>query len=463
MERGVGTGQFGAVQLVDASINAYGPSTADLNGDGFEDIIATTTAGDTKVLLSNGNGTFSTASVATGSAWRVQAVDLNQDGKLDLITSAGTFAFGNGNGTFAAVQSINGLSGISLGQDGFLADVDNNGSLDFLGRDGSGNVQISYATSPGVFGTATAAYTLSSYGISGPIYGNEVGDLNGDGRVDLFFGKSLNDGGGSWIALGQAGGTFSSPVTVGALGLDGVSAKFVDFDHDGNMDIFQSDGSTLYNRIYFGNGNGTFRTPLSFFGVSVIAVVEDFNGDGYHDFLMNGFTNAQSSVYLNNKAGGFTLSQTLASSSNGNHTANAGDFNGDGALDLVLGDYDLGSGHSGLRIHFGIKEDTNTIAVFNLTTQQKARESLDRAGTLLTTINSQRGSLGSTLSRLDSMNRQITSRVTEYTAALSRIMDADIAQEAARSVGLRIKQEIGASLLGQVNNDARLVLNLLRS
>jgi flagellin len=456
---GVGTGQFDAVQTIDASLHAYSIATADLNRDGFDDIIAPNSGSNTKILLSNGDGTFSQSTVAFGSAWRTEPVDINNDGILDLFSSDGQFALGNGNGTFGSVQSITGAGSAAAD---FLYDLDRNGTTDFIAVAGSGLVTVSYATSPGVFGVGTTTYNLTSYGLTGPFYGRATGDLNGDGYADLFFGKSVADGGGAWLAFGQTGGTFSAPTLVAALGTDAVDGDFVDFNQDGALDILVSSaGGALPTRVYFGNGNGTFRTPTSLTGTnSVSSVAKDLNGDGYLDIVSSGFLSSASKIWLNDQAGGFTLSQTLSSSSNGNHTPAVGDFNGDGAQDIVLGGYDLGFGDSGLRMHFAQKVDTTAIGVFNLSSQAAARESLDRAKTLISAISSHRGVLGATLSRLESMNRNLTSRTTEYTAAQSRIQDADIATEMSEYIRRNILSTVGASILGIATNNS-IILDLL--
>jgi flagellin-like hook-associated protein FlgL len=458
---GVGTGQYNAVQTIDASLQTYNIATADLNNDGLDDIIAPNSGANTRILLSNGDGTFSQSTISIGNAWRVEPVDINNDGILDLFSSAGNFALGSGNGTFGTVQTITGAGSAT---DGFLYDVDRNGTTDFIAASNTGVVTVAYATSPGVFGAAATTYDLTSYGLTGPFYGHATGDLNGDGYADLFFGKSTFDGGGAWLVFGQSGGTFSAPTLFSATGTGGVGADFVDFDQDGALDILVSDGSGVTSsRVYFGNGNGTFRSPSSLAGTtSVSAVAEDLNGDGYLDIIASGYLSSTSSVWLNNQAGGFTLSQTLSSSSNGNHTPAVGDFNGDGAQDIVLGGYDAGFGDSGLRMHLAQKVDTTTIGVFNLSSQATARESLDRAKTLISAISSHRGVLGATLSRLESMNQNLTSRSTEYTAAQGRIQDADIAVEMSEYIRKNILSNIGASILGKATNNS-IVLNLLKN
>jgi len=93
-------------------------AVADLNGDGKLDIVVTTSNGAVSpsvfsVLLGNGDGTFAAkTSVATGKYPNgVAIVDLDHDGKLDVLTACSgdstiSVNRGNGDGTFMAAQAF---------------------------------------------------------------------------------------------------------------------------------------------------------------------------------------------------------------------------------------------------------------------------------------------------------------------------------------------------------------------
>jgi FG-GAP-like repeat len=130
---------------------------------------------------------------------------------------------------------------------------------------------------------------------------------------------------------------FSAPTYTGADGFDVITA---DFNGDGNLDLavtgFDSENNaTVY--IQLGNGDGTFRSPISYPIAIPSQLIEafmatgDFNGDGKLDLV------AGLSLLLGNGDGtfrpGISLPPQYTPGANDNIVA--GDFNGDGKLDLA--------------------------------------------------------------------------------------------------------------------------------
>jgi hypothetical protein len=158
-----------------------------------------------------------------------------------------------------------------------------------------------------------------------------VGDFNGDGIPDVV----VRGSSGIWLFTGKGGGVFNSSVLTpvsGAsqyAGLEYLAAA--DFNGDGNLDLaagFVPSGQPSGILVIFGNGNGTFQTPVFYGGSSPVTIaIGDVNRDGHPDIVADGAT-----IYLNNGHGVF--SKTIQVSVPGEGIA-VGDVNGDGIPDLA--------------------------------------------------------------------------------------------------------------------------------
>jgi hypothetical protein len=161
-------------------------------------------------------------------------------------------------------------------------------------------------------------------------------DFTHDGKLDLVTGFSVVD-----FSKGNGDGTFQPGYTIGGNYFSGCGIAFGDFDGDNNLDLVYGWGPTngppTYLRVLLGKGNGRFRgLPRFGFLLNDLAtgiVAGDFNGDGKLD-LAAGYEGGirGGNVYLGNGDGTFKKVWHLAE---GGSIA-AADFNGDGKLDLVV-------------------------------------------------------------------------------------------------------------------------------
>src|SRR6266404_5754296 len=177
-----------STSFVNVGTQPQGLLAADFNADGKSDLaVANKGSNNVSILLSNGDGTFttkSTSSAGTGANW-LAAGDFNEDGKLDLAvansgsTGAGGVSvfLGNGDGTFTLKSSPNTGGGpSSVVAEDFNAD----GHLDLaVINETDGTVAILLGAGDGTF---SAGNTLTVGTNSQVIV---AGDFNEDGGLDL--------------------------------------------------------------------------------------------------------------------------------------------------------------------------------------------------------------------------------------------------------------------------------------
>ena len=127
-----------------------------------------------------------------------------------------------------------------------------------------------------------------------------VGDVNGDGLEDVFFGSSKRERSALYIQTKT--GTFV-PKTPAAIGQDSVfedvDAVFADLENDGDLDLviaaggneFRGKEEPMKQRAYLNDGKGNFTRTDPFpelFMTASCVLPADFNGDGLTDFFFGG-------------------------------------------------------------------------------------------------------------------------------------------------------------------------------
>ncbi|MCX6730181.1 MAG: FG-GAP-like repeat-containing protein, partial [Candidatus Portnoybacteria bacterium] len=204
---------------------------------------------------------------------------------------------------------------------------------------------------------------------------NAAGDVNRDGYADVLVGAPSNGLGYVSLFCGSPSGLSTKPSWTVVNNQDGAWFGFNcvgDFNGDGYLDV--AIGAPYYNNgksnagrvyIYYGSASGLSTTANliiegnqagAFFGWFFQEhFVGDLNKDGYDDIIIPswGYNNSagQISVYYGSATGlsdvpGWTVSGDQAGGTFGKACI-AGDINGDGYLDVIVGAEGYNNGLSG--------------------------------------------------------------------------------------------------------------------
>jgi len=269
--------------------------------------------------------------------------------------SSTTFSTTGGLGSYNATATVTGT--------GFSAPAPT-GTVSFLDTSNS-NASLGQAT----LVAASSAFSISSKPIltlGSNSFAIIPGDFNLDGIPDIAVINNLSDT--VSVLLGNGDGTFTTAASP-ATGVNPTGITTADFNSDGIPDLaianfnhgLGNDGNIT---VLLGNGDGTFTaTPISpSVGSEPQAIVAaDFNGDGIPDLAVcnQGFSTV--SILLGNGDGTFTATALPSNSVATGLEAQsivAGDFNGDGKIDLATAN----TGSDTLTVLLGNGDGTFTAA-----------------------------------------------------------------------------------------------------
>ncbi len=184
---GNGDGTFGSaiVSEMTSGVSSYPLAVGDFDGDGNLDLLGANPPSSPAILLGHGDGTFtySTSALVTSGGLPAVIADLNGDGILDIAFSNSTSGklevlLGNGDGTFTA----------KTGQPNFT------GAFSINAADFNGDGKVDLITSQGIFlgnGDGIFPTTPKLKSVPYDYSQTQIGDFNGDGRLD-FFGGGIN-------------------------------------------------------------------------------------------------------------------------------------------------------------------------------------------------------------------------------------------------------------------------------
>ncbi len=122
---------------------------------------------------------------------------------------------------------------------------------------------------------------------------------------------------------------------------------------------------------------------------------------------------------------------------------------------------DAGSVVSGAAAGDIVSAQAETVNAIDISTADGAQKAIDVIDKALGTIDAERGDLGAIQNRFESTIANLQNISENISAARSRILDADIAQETSEMTKQNILQQAGVSILAQANQAPQLALSLL--
>ncbi|MBN2449513.1 MAG: VCBS repeat-containing protein, partial [Lentisphaeria bacterium] len=250
------------------SAASYAAAAVDANGDGHADLFLAE-GPDVRLLLNDGAGNFTPAPAAAlpaleGTFTTVTVLDVDRDGDADIFlgNAAGQnrLLVNNGAGTFTDETFARLPTRADATAGAAAADVDRDGDIDLVVANRHAQDRLLLNNGAGVF---TEAGDAALPGDVGATSGVVAADLNADGRVDLFF---VSEDGPPRLLLRLAGGVYTDASDASLPeGLpSALDAAVLDLDRDGAPDLLLAAGSNGFAAL-LNDGSGVFAlaSPLA--------------------------------------------------------------------------------------------------------------------------------------------------------------------------------------------------------
>jgi hypothetical protein len=255
-----------------------GVATADFNNDGLEDIFFISNSFDNKLYLNKGDFKFEDITKSAGIIKRkgfdtgVSVADVNNDGYLDIYISRGGFE--KNDNKFANMLYINNgdLTFTERAEELGLADANRTIQASFFDYDNDNDIDIYISNTPDITGRT------------------EVLDLDKIQKDP----KTLELKGSDKLYNNDGTGHFTDVSVKAGLQYDigfGLNPQVGDLNGDGWLDIYVSNDFNVPDLAYINNGNGTFTESrdkivkhMTF--NSMGSDIADLNNDGLFDFMV---------------------------------------------------------------------------------------------------------------------------------------------------------------------------------
>jgi hypothetical protein len=345
-----GDGTFGVVTQYSAGSGTGLPilsMPADLNGDGFDDLIAAV-VGDPGVAirLNQGDGTFAAQTIyAMGTqTWEVRSADLDQDGDLDLVainlgSNNLSVRLNQGDGTFGA-QTTYATGTLPRSLD--VKDIDADGFPDVVvGNETDSTISVRFNQGDGTLGAQTTYASLATFSTL-------LVDLNNDTYPDYVGSSTFSTG--LLVRLNQGDGTFGAPSTYNTGTGSGQRVTSSDINLDGYVDLIVAAPQATQILVLVNRGNGSFydSMPGGYTAANTNDITSgDLNQDGQPDLIYVTASN-ELKTRLNTGSGTYGSESTYPTGA-GPANITLADLNGDTYSDVIVAEKGV-PGSSGLSV-----------------------------------------------------------------------------------------------------------------
>ena len=343
-----------AALAIPNSYSGVAIAVADMNADGFDDIVHLDQGRILTIQYqkSDGSGftTTTVGSVSGQSQWSMCVADVDNNGFNDVLTGGrydGVKLFqADGAGSSYAMGMLPGSNIFIQGSN--FADMNNDGWLDVFACHDDAAGRIWGNDGAGALVEANTWINLATVPVSDNSgnYGSVWTDFDNDGDLDLYIAKCrqgvnnpadprrinalyVNDGTGNYTEAAEAANL--------KIGAQSWTADFGDIDNDGDMDCFITNHD-VPSMLLINDGTGVFTditttSGLNVTGLPLQGIFRDFDNDGWLDIIVSG---SEDHIFRNNGNATFSKIQGLFDNEEIESFA-IGDLNHDGRPDIYAG------------------------------------------------------------------------------------------------------------------------------